>query len=865
MVFQGKFNLFSLFLISLIFSVSIKAQIIFRELPGYQINLSDSAFFGTNQFRNIIPLNGDWQVYKASDKEKQKVSVSVPSVFEGNGDLIFEKNFSLSEYQIKNNQLRLVFFGVNYSAEISVNDKIIYTHTGGEFPFWFDLPRDILHSDRDNILSVKIHYRLDSENTIPLKQRFLFPKNFGGIFRDVFIELRPNISFTDFSVNNVPDNKTSRVKLTIQSKISNQEFNSLNDTLTTVNNLIVKTKIISPDGLSYQSPSDVSFELKRNKEINVDQDAELSSPVYWTPGSPKLYTLRIELWKDKNLIDAVQWQFAVYSLSAEKESLKLNGDSFALNGVTYIPSSPEHGNLFSYSDMEKDIRMIKELGFNSVRFAKSVPNPYYLYLCEKYGLLAFIEIPLNSIPEKLAQNPNFIIRSQNYFTNFIKAYKNYSVAGIGLGGSYLNDSEDQAAFLKNIASFVKRKTNALTFASFTGFNIPMINDIDLYGVELLNNSIKKESGKLKALQDKLGAGRVFISEATYLVYKGTSDGFVNSGSFEAQAKYFDDLLDFTNKNKLSGYFINSMFDYRGEFASVIAGYNEKNIYQTGICGEDRGTNRLGYKVLFSRLNNTEKVTIPIGSSKDTAPMSFILFGLLLAVVMGVLVNSGKKFREDSSRALLRPYNFYADVRDQRIMSGYQSAILLLVISAVGALIVANFLAYFREELVIEKILLAFGSHSLIKRISYLAWHPVTSLVWLTIMYLVVIVLLSVLIKAASFFVKNKVYFSSVFYTVVWSFLPLVLLIPVGIILYRILNANIANEAVYWGIIVFKLWIFYRLMKGIYVIFDVNAGSVYFYSILLIFLICGGFLLYYQINNSVVSYLLLTFKQFKIGI
>ncbi len=868
MVFPRKFKLLLLFLISLIFPISINAQIIFRELPGYKINLSDSAFFETNQFRNIIPLNGGWQVYTAKDagdSEKQKVSVSIPSVFEGNGDLIFEKNFSLSEFEIKNHQMRLVFGGVNYSAEISVNGKIIYTHTGGEFPFWFELPRDILHSDRDNILSVKVHYRLDSENTIPLKQRFLFPKNFGGIFRDVYIELRPNISFTDFSVASVIDNKTGKAKITIQSRVSNQEFNSINDTLTTTNNLLVKTKIISPDGLSYQSPADVPFELKRNKEMNVEQYAELNSPVLWTPDAPKLYTLRIELWKNKNLIDAAQRQFAVYSLSAGEKSLRLNNEPFALNGVTYIPSNEGHGDLFSYSDMEKDIRMIKDLGFNAVRFAKAVPHPYYLYLCERYGLLAFIEIPLNSVPEKLAQSPNFIIRSQNYFTNFIKAYKNYSIAAIGLGGSYLTNSDDQTAFLKNMSSFVKRKTSALIYASFTGFNIPPINDIDFYGVELLNSSIKNVSDKLEALQDRLGAGKIFISEATYLVNKGSSDGFVNAGSYEAQAKYFDDLLDYAGKNNLAGYFINSMFDYRGEFASVIAGYNENNIYRTGICGEDRGTNRLGYKVLFSRLHNNEKVTIPIGSTKDTAPMSFILFGLFLAVVMGVLVNSGKKFREDASRALLRPYNFFADVRDQRIMSGYQTAILVVVISAVGALIAANLLSYLKNELIMDKILLAFGSHSLIRRISYLAWHPVTSLLWLTIMYLLIIILLSIIIKAASFFVKNRVYFSGVFYTVVWSFLPLVLLIPVGIILYRILNAKIANDAVYWGMLVFKLWIFYRLMKGIYVIFDVNAGSVYFYSILLLLLIFGGFLLYYQVNNSVVNYLLLTFKQFKIGI
>ncbi len=860
MVFPRKLKLLLLILTFLSLVLPLKAQIVFRELPGYKMNLSDSTFFETNQFRKIIPLNGTWQVYKINDEDRKKVDVNIPAVFEGTGELIFEKNFSLSQFDLEDHQLRLVFLGVNYSAEISINNKIIYTHAGGEYPFQFDLPRDILNTDRDNVLAVKVKYKLDSENTIPLKQRFLFPKNFGGIFRDVYIESRPNISFTNYSVTNSFNEKTGRVKVAILSKVSNREFHSPTDTLTTINNLTVKSKIISPDGINNQSPSDFSFELKKNKDININQNLELANPILWNPDYPRLYTLRIELWKDRELIDVVQRKFAVYSLLAGKEGLKLNGQEISLNGVTYIPTNHTYGDLFSYNEMEKDLKMIKDLGLNAVRFAKSVPHPYYLYLCEKYGLLAFVEIPLNGLPEKLANDPDFITRSKNYLSNFIKNYDNYSVAGIGLGSSYLTNSDDQTAYLKNISAFVKEKTNSLTYASFSGFKVPEIDDIDFYGIELLNTPIKEEAEELKSMQDRLGTGKVFISEATYVVYAGNSDGYLNPGSFEAQAKYFDDLLDYSNRNKLAGFFINSMFDYRGEFASIISGFNDDNIYKIGICDENRGTDRLVYKILYSKLHNTEKVTIPIGTRKDTSPISFILFGLLLAVLMGVLVNSGKKFREDATRALLRPYNFFSDVRDQRIISVYQSGLLAIIISAVGALIAANLLSYFSENVAVERILLAFGSHTLIKDVSFLSWHPIASLFWLTILYMVLMVILSIIIKTASFFVKNKVFFSSVFYTVVWSFLPLVLLIPVGIILYRILNAKIANVYIYWGVIIFNLWIFYRLMKGIYVIFDVNAGSVYFYCIVAVLLVLGGFLLYFQMNDLVINYLQIAIKQ-----
>src|SRR3990172_7719544 len=95
-----KINLkFISFFVIILFTFSVKAQIIFRELPGYQINPEENAFYDVGNTRNIFSLNGAWKVYKERD-EDNKTTVTVPSVFEGNADLIFEKSFSLSPQQL---------------------------------------------------------------------------------------------------------------------------------------------------------------------------------------------------------------------------------------------------------------------------------------------------------------------------------------------------------------------------------------------------------------------------------------------------------------------------------------------------------------------------------------------------------------------------------------------------------------------------------------------------------------------------------------------------------------------------------------------------------------------------------------------
>ena len=858
-----KFFFLSNIIFFFILSHPVSAQIVFKELPDYHIKV-DSSFFDITPTRKIIPLDGIWKVYSTNNKEGKRSEITVPSIFKGDGELTFEKEFTVTRNELNNYIMFIHFMGMNYSADISVNNVIIYRHTGGEFPFQLELPHDILRIDQKNVLTVKLFYKLDSENTIPVKQRFLFPQSFGGIFRDVYIHLIPNISVSGLDIVSNYNLKSDRASLKINLEIENKEFKKIPDSIKTPNNFNLRIKILKPDG-SLESSFENKFTLERNKNTLLNKEIEIKNPSLWSASNPNSYIISAELWRGDSLIDATRKDLGIYSLKAEKNSILFNGISFQLKGATYVPSFEDFGSLASYNKMEDDIKMIKDLGFNSIRFAKSVPHPYYLYLCEKYGLLAFIEIPVNFIPSSLSSDRDFIVRSENYLSNFIKAFRSYNaVAAIGVCTSALPQVEGNISLIENLAILAKKNYRGLVYASFVSEDqdeIPQIKNVDLYGIEILNSPLENEFGKFVKLQKKLGKGKVFISGATYVVNQENSDGYANKYSYEAQAKYFDDLTDYADKDSITGYFINSMFDYRGNYTPLISGYNEDNVYHLGIVGEDRSTDRIGYKVLYAKFHNAEKVTIPIGSRKDNAPMVFIIMGIFLALIMGVLVNSGRKFREDASRALVRPYNFYADVRDQRIISGFHSTILAIVISAVLALVIGNLLYYFKMSVEFEKILISFGSPDLIKIVSYLSWHPLTAILWLTLFFMVLLFISTLIIKISSFFVRNKVYYSSIYFSTVWAFLPFVLLILVGIILYRLLLTDIANLYIYILLAIFCLWAFYRLMKGIYVIFDVNPSSVYFYSIILVAAIIGIIVVYFELKNSFIGYLLLTLKQY----
>ncbi|MCK7527412.1 MAG: hypothetical protein MZV64_62305 [Ignavibacteriales bacterium] len=181
-----KYIYLLILLTSVLVTSPLSGQIFFKNLPQKDLLVEDSLFLDIGKTRKIQSLHGKWNVYPANSDKIEKVSVEIPSVFEGETDLVFEKNFRLSASDISNYKLKLNFLGLNYSADISLNNISIYRHTGGEFPFALDLPKDILHSDKANLLSVRLSNKSDAKTTIPVKQKFQFPKSLGGNFLEMY-------------------------------------------------------------------------------------------------------------------------------------------------------------------------------------------------------------------------------------------------------------------------------------------------------------------------------------------------------------------------------------------------------------------------------------------------------------------------------------------------------------------------------------------------------------------------------------------------------------------------------------------------------------------------------------------------------
>ncbi len=808
--------------------------------------------------RNVTLLDEGWSVYYESDPQK-KVETTLPAVFEGEESLIFEKEISFTSDEVNNKQLRLGFLGLNYSAEILVNGYSIYKHPGGSYPFEVVLPKDIIKGNANNTISVKVNRKLNSENTIPVEQRFLFPINDGGIIRDVYVKSIPLFHLSQVKYDFSFDRNFSKAFLNFKIDVENSTYKA--GQINASKEFLIRINLFAKGSATPQAKGDfaqtTSIEMH---ESNIQ--LEIFNPQLWSPGSPNGYTCEVSLLDNGVVVDKTIRQISFYQLEKTESGLLLNDNSFALKGTTYFLNETSLRRITSYQKLKDDLLLIKSTGFNAVRFAKSYPDPYALQLCNEKGLFALIELPINSVPEDILSKSDFELNAEHSIKEFINVYSKYSNALIfGVGSSFLPNSSVTENFLARLGKIIDG-SKFLSYASFAGSQKSKIEGIDFIGVELLSVPINHIKDEFDNTAENFTDHSLFISEASYPNYQGGAAGYLAKYSTEAQAKYFGDLINLVKDVNLSGFFINSLFEYRGAFPSLYSGYASDGYYKLGVLDNSRNLNNIAYKVIASKLTTYEKVTIPIGAAKDDSPLSFILFALALAIALAVLINTKKKFREDCTRALSRPYNFFADIRDHRILSGIHTVIMMLIQAGACSLLFTILLYFLKSNILVDKILLSFGSVTLMKIVSYLSWNPQPCFVILFLVFIAKFILLSLIIKSASFFIKTRVEIFSIFYTVTWSFLPLTLLLPIELVLYKILIANSINAVIFILIAIYFLWIFQRLLKGIYVIFDVSPGSVYFYSLLVIVIILGGMILKFQLSHSTLYYINNAIKQYK---
>lgn len=272
----------------------------------------------------------------------------------------------------------LLHFGaVDWEASVYVNGKLIGRHRGGYDPFSFDIT-DALKKDGPQEIIVGVFDPSDQGDQ-PRGKQVLKPGGIWytpttGIWQTVWLEPVASDHITDLLI--VPDVDAKKIHLTVKCA---------------GNALLHNVRVLVLD----EGKQTVEIEGKVGEEILIP----LRSPKLWSPASPFLYDVKIELLQNGRKLDAVKSYFGMRKIEIAPDSRGAN--RILLNGEFVMQVGPldqgfwPDGIYTAPTDgaLRFDIEMTKKLGFNMARKHVKVEPDRWYYWADKLGLLVWQDMP----------------------------------------------------------------------------------------------------------------------------------------------------------------------------------------------------------------------------------------------------------------------------------------------------------------------------------------------------------------------------------------------------------------------------------------------------------------------------------------
>ena len=293
---------------------------------------------------------------------------------------------------------KLMFYAVNYVADVWLNDVYLGYHEGGYTPFAFDVS-DILIAGGNNVLVVRVDNPAwgTRNDIVPYTSCDWF--NYTGLLHDVYLEfshpvsvLRTNIIPQnvdgEFQTTVIVSNKLPETKnVDVEIEVFEAEINETNINSESASGIIgVQTPVAGTitNVLSVLSDS-----------VNVWQtNLSIANPRLWSMKNPNLYVMKVKLTVDGTIVDEYYTQFGLRKLDIVSDKFYLNNQTVFLTGVARHEDHPVLGRSIPIDTIYTDLLKVKAVNATSLRTAH-YPNHLQTYLlADRLGIAVIEEIPV---------------------------------------------------------------------------------------------------------------------------------------------------------------------------------------------------------------------------------------------------------------------------------------------------------------------------------------------------------------------------------------------------------------------------------------------------------------------------------------
>jgi beta-galactosidase len=323
-----------------------------------------------------------------------------------------------------------------HKAQVYWNDRLITTHYGGYLPVVADLTAELTREPEGDLVIV-----LDNRDdpTVPpgKPQRAVDFAYFGGLHRDATLTIKPAVRIRDpFLANGAgrggifvsyetvsPKQATVVVRADVENGSPDGRGAKLRVTL-------------QAKGRAVASGTSGEVKVRAGGMARLQARMVVERPRLWHPDTPHLYELVVQVDGGCEVVDEERLRIGIRTFAVgESGNLLVNGAPLLVRGTNRHNDMPWFGNAIPPRMQERDVKLLKEAGFNCLRLAHYPQDPAVLDACDRYGLLV-----ISCVPgwQHYSDDPVFAHRVEQDVRNMVRRDRNR--ACVALWETTLNET-----------------------------------------------------------------------------------------------------------------------------------------------------------------------------------------------------------------------------------------------------------------------------------------------------------------------------------------------------------------------------------------------------------------------------------------
>ena len=279
-------------------------------------------------------------------------------------------------------RITLEFDGVFQDAVVYVNGRRAGRHVGGYTGFSIDVTPHVKAGS--NLLAVHVN-NLWNARVAPRAGEHVFS---GGIYRNVRLVVTDPVHVAWYGTFvTTPQVSGQRATVRVQTELRNHHAGGPRKVTLVSEVLDAAGRRVAMRRSEQQVPA--------GGMASVDQTLpEIARPRLWSPDQPYLYTLVSRLSVDGQAVDRYETPFGIRTIefTADK-GFFLNGKHLYMVGANVHQDQAGWGDGVTDGAARRDVRMIKDAGFNFIRGSHYPHSPAFTQATDELGLLFWSEAP----------------------------------------------------------------------------------------------------------------------------------------------------------------------------------------------------------------------------------------------------------------------------------------------------------------------------------------------------------------------------------------------------------------------------------------------------------------------------------------